>query len=128
MHGNVYTASLSDVNALGWAVINALNECIDGLEDDPHAKIDNKTEPIIVSTKVKNWNMLMKTTRSISIYLKKEDHTLEFEPLRFGGPSGPNRGYHLIKDKIVTSDLVISHIGEALIKAVEASENPYLKQ
>jgi len=125
LDGPSFQARMEDMQGIGQSVLEAFKECKLGIPDFPYERYDNKTDPLLLATKKKNWFKLQKA--SLSAVIKKNDRTIGFIPKKFKGNTGPNRGYDWLEDKaIATEDLSPENLGTCLIKALELSENPFL--
>ncbi|MBS0186408.1 MAG: hypothetical protein JSS34_08880 [Proteobacteria bacterium] len=125
--GTVFVAEDNNNLDLGNAVINALNDCKTGVYHETLEEYDQKKDPMIITTRMKTWNALMKLSKNVHIKMPTIDR-ITFTPMRFLGTSGNKKGYTWITDKMIKSDLDPEHLGHALLQALALSENPYLEE
>ena len=121
--GPVFTADVGEFIQLGEHILGVLK--IAG-EIIPHPtqeqwKEREKSSPLLKEAGIKTWNALMKTSKSVGIEFSNDKVILT--PDRFGGTSGPNKGYHPLEDKkIICENLDPETLGHALIQAFERCE------
>ncbi|MBM3610980.1 MAG: hypothetical protein FJX18_05610 [Alphaproteobacteria bacterium] len=126
LDGPSFQSKIEDIQRIGQTILEAFKECKLGIPDFPYERYDNKTDPLLLASKMKNWSSLQKL--SLSVLIKKKADLVKFTPKKFMGNTGPNRGYEWLEDKAIeTEDLSPENLGRCLVEALARSENPFLK-
>lgn len=121
LHGSVFGAGETDYKEIGDCVLKAFNECKTGIPHHVEWRDGPMKSEMLEATQCKTWNALMKSSKSIKVY-ENDEGSITILPAKFGGVSGPNKGYRDLKDKAIKSSFDPDELGKNVIKALELCE------
>ncbi len=123
LDGQVFVSQDTNAEEVGRHILSALDGAGKIIPHPTQAqwKEMDKDDPMLKAAKMKTWNAMMKASKSITIDDLKENSVV-ITPLRFGGTSGDNKGYHPLDDKAITCDLDPENLGRSLIQAFTLCE------
>ncbi|MFN7710600.1 MAG: hypothetical protein ACK5O7_06555 [Holosporales bacterium] len=121
LDGDVLSADENDLKSIGDSLLETFKSYRDGIPHHVEWRDGPEKDKMLEATKCKTWNELMKKSKRIGAVIQK-DGVIILTPKFFGGTSGPNKGYHDLKNKEIISSSESEELGRNVMKALELCE------